>query len=192
MTKLALGITGLVSVLVPACVEGPAQQPPGVASQAMSCGTADPVTAARLDGQLGGKLAGQLTGDQVACARAIVNTTRAYGLDQRAAEVAIATSIAKTSLENFTAGNSDSAGLFAQRVSQGWGLPDQLVDPEFATSALLDRMVVAFPDDAWQTQAVGAVAARIQSDAVADAIEAEAADAHVLASVLWTWQAETR
>jgi hypothetical protein len=192
MTKLAIGVAALSSLFVAACVEGPKLETVAAPAEAVLCGPADPATAARLDAQVDATLAGHLTGDALACARAIVETTRAYGLDERAAQIALATAIAQTSLVNVSAGGSDRAGLFGQHVSEGWGLPEQLVDPAFATSAFLDRMVTVFPEDEWHVQDLGTVAVRIEGSTPVDAVRAEADNARVMAAALWSPQVQTR
>lgn len=48
-------------------------------------------------------------------------------------------------MNNLDCGDRDSLGVFQQRPSQGWGTPEQLMDPEYATNAFLDQ---AIPNDA--------------------------------------------
>jgi hypothetical protein len=64
----------------------------------------------------GPPLGGALTAYSISCARAIVQTTRARGLGQRAAVIAVTTAITESSLHNYTQPvDHDSLGLFQQR-----------------------------------------------------------------------------
>ena len=48
-------------------------------------------------------------------------------------------------MNNLNCGDSDSLGVFQQRPSAGWGTPEQIMDPTYATNAFLDQ---AIPNDA--------------------------------------------
>lgn len=48
-------------------------------------------------------------------------------------------------MNNLDCGDRDSLGVFQQRPSQGWGTPEQCMDPVHATNAFLDQ---AIPNDA--------------------------------------------
>ncbi|THA26063.1 hypothetical protein E4198_16375 [Streptomyces sp. RKND-216] len=48
-------------------------------------------------------------------------------------------------MHNLNCGDRDSLGVFQQRPSQGWGTPEQCMDPVHATNAFLDQ---AIPNDA--------------------------------------------
>jgi hypothetical protein len=48
-------------------------------------------------------------------------------------------------MHNLNCGDRDSLGVFQQRPSQGWGTPEQCLDPVHATNAFLDQ---AIPNDA--------------------------------------------
>ncbi|MBA0053875.1 hypothetical protein E0L36_24380 [Streptomyces sp. AJS327] len=48
-------------------------------------------------------------------------------------------------MNNLNCGDRDSLGVFQQRPSQGWGTPEQCMDPVHATNAFLDQ---AIPNDA--------------------------------------------
>lgn len=62
-------------------------------------------------------------------------------LPARAAVIAVATARQESALRNLPGGDRDSIGLFQQRPSQGWGAPDQLADPAYATDAFLARLI---------------------------------------------------
>jgi hypothetical protein len=73
-----------------------------------------------------------------------VDTTKQMGLSERAAVIAVATSLQESKLENLghlgAANDHDSLGLFQQRPSSGWGNPDQVTDPDYATRAFLNGL----------------------------------------------------
>ncbi|MFF6837586.1 hypothetical protein ACFY8X_02180 [Streptomyces tanashiensis] len=59
-----------------------------------------------------------------------VGTTR--GLPERAVTIALATALQESALRNIEHGDRDSLGLFQQRPSQGWGTPEQIMDPVYS------------------------------------------------------------
>ncbi|HEX5597388.1 MAG TPA: hypothetical protein VFX61_15430, partial [Micromonosporaceae bacterium] len=82
-----------------------------------------------------------ISGEQRDNAKAIMAATKKAGMDERAAVVAIATSLQESKLENLghlgTRNDHDSQGLFQQRPSSGWGTVEQITDPEYSTTAFL-------------------------------------------------------
>ena len=62
------------------------------------------------------------------------------GLPARAATIALATALQESKLVNIDYGDRDSLGLFQQRPSQGWGSPEQLMDPVYSTNAFYDGL----------------------------------------------------
>jgi hypothetical protein len=85
-----------------------------------------------------------LSDEQTANAKAIMKATKKAGMDERAAVVAIATSLQESKLENLghlgDLNDHDSLGLFQQRPSSGWGTPEQITDPEYSTTAFLNGL----------------------------------------------------
>ncbi|WP_309238592.1 FG-GAP repeat domain-containing protein [Actinoplanes aureus] len=135
----------------------------------------------------GRRLGGLVSGRSIACARVIVRHVQMRGLAQRAAVIAVTTAIAESTLHNRTvAVDHDSLGLFQQRPSQGWGRPDQLVDPGYATDAFLRAMVRKHPGGSWLTGDVGAVCQRVQGSAHPGAYGPEAHDAQLIVARLWS------
>jgi hypothetical protein len=80
-----------------------------------------------------------LSDAQKANAKAIVEATKANGLNERAAVISIATALQESKLQNLGnlggANDHDSLGLFQQRPTSGWGSPDQITNPRYATTA---------------------------------------------------------
>ncbi|KAA8887457.1 hypothetical protein F3087_17340 [Nocardia colli] len=80
-------------------------------------------------------------------ARVIVEVVRRRGLPVYAAVVSLATALQESTLRNFTvAVDHDSLGLFQQRPSAGWGAPEQVTDPWYATGKFLDALLFRAPD----------------------------------------------
>ncbi|MBM0257409.1 hypothetical protein, partial [Micromonospora sp. 4G55] len=75
--------------------------------------------------------------EQTKNVKAIIAATKKSGMDERAAVVAIATSLQESKLENLghlgERNDFDSQGLFQQRPSSGWGTVEQITDPEYST-----------------------------------------------------------
>lgn len=132
------------------------KQPPAAAA----CGTA---AASQTGGGVPQSVAGtRLDGEQVDNAEAIVAATMAYGptaAKPQAAVVAIATAKVESDLRNI---DRDSLGLFQQRPSQGWGTPEQIMDPTYATRAFLQRLVQLA---GWETMRLTDAAAAVQRPA---------------------------
>jgi cell wall-associated NlpC family hydrolase len=104
-----------------------------------------------------------LTAGQAANANTIVSAAMlASGESSRAARVALMTAMTESDLQNLDHGDKDSLGLFQQRPSQGWGTPAQLMDPTYATTAFVSRLI-AVPE--WTTIAPWLAAQAVQRSA---------------------------
>ena len=110
-----------------------------------------------------------LAPDQADNAALIVATTVRRDLPDRAATVGLATAIQESKLRNLNYGHADSLGLFQQRPSQGWGTPEQVTDPVYATDTFFDHLVqVPGWEDLPVTEAAQAVQRSAYPDAYAD------------------------
>ncbi|GAB3729801.1 hypothetical protein GCM10027598_51500 [Amycolatopsis oliviviridis] len=116
-----------------------------------------------LNQQLATKMRGYMNSYNTSCARAVVETVRRSGYNERAAAIAIATVIVESSIANLDGGLGDSVGLFQQRAS--WGSFEQRTDPVWATGRFLAVMRQFFPNGTWNEIAIGDVAAAIQRPA---------------------------
>ncbi|MEO3820892.1 hypothetical protein [Plantactinospora sp. B24E8] len=112
--------------------------------------------------------------------KAIVKATKKAGLDERAAVIAVGTSLQESKLENLghlgASNDHDSLGLFQQRPSSGWGSPDQITDPQYSTTAFLDGLKQV---DGWHDLPLTVAAQKVQVSAYPDAYakwENQAAD----------------
>src|SRR5215475_9610123 len=122
----------------------------------------------------------QLSGEQQHNAQQIVKAAQHMGLPPRAAVIAVATSMQETKLHNYgDLGNQndhDSLGLFQQRPSSGWGTPEQITDPQHATTSFLTGLQQV---PGWQQMPLTDAAQKVQVSAYGDRYaqwETQAAD----------------
>jgi hypothetical protein len=119
--------------------------------------------------------------EQMANASTIAAVGLAKGLPDRAIVIALATAMQESELINVNHGDRDSLGLFQQRPSQGWGTPEQVSDPRYATSAFYRQLVLT---PGWQEMRVTEAAQAVQRSAFPEAYEKWADDAQVLGDAL--------
>lgn len=100
-------------------------------------------------------------------------------LPSRAAVIAVATAMQESKLRNLRHGDLDSLGLFQQRPSQGWGTPQQILDPVYAASAFYDHLVRV---PRWQSRPLTDVAQAVQRSAYPLAYAKHETQAQALAS----------
>jgi hypothetical protein len=103
------------------------------------------------------------------------------GLPARAASIALAAAFQESDLRNLDGGDRDSAGLFQQRPSQGWGTGAEVRDPEHATNAFYDALEQV---DGYEGLAITVAAQEVQRSGFPDAYADHEADARALASAL--------
>ncbi len=159
---------------------------PTVPCSAQGVTDADKALAKDISPKLTGGHLGSVDGYQVSCARAVVDHVKERGMDDKAAKIAIATTIVETNLHNYNkAVDYDSLGLFQQRPSAGWGKPNELINPAYATDAFLDKMLELHPNDSWKNKPAGDVAQKVQVSAFPDRYATQIGDASKLVSALW-------
>ena len=131
-------------------------------------------------GVRGEQAAVPVSGERAENVRAIVKATKKAGLDERAAVIAVGTSLQESKLENLghlgDRNDHDSQGLFQQRPSSGWGSPNQITDPEYSTMAFLKGLREV---DGWRDLPLTVAAQKVQVSAYPDAYakwENQAAD----------------
>ncbi|UQX02839.1 hypothetical protein [Streptomyces sp. RerS4] len=83
----------------------------------------------------------EMTPEQAANAATIAAVGLSKGLPDRAVTIALATAMQESGLRNLDHGDRDSLGLFQQRPSQGWGTPQQIMDPVYSAGIFYDRLV---------------------------------------------------
>lgn len=72
--------------------------------------------------------------EQIPNAKVIVATGVQMRIPARGQVIALATALQESTLINRPDGDRDSLGLFQQRPSQGWGTPQQIMDPVYAST----------------------------------------------------------
>ena len=122
-----------------------------------------------------------LAPDQAANAALIAAVSVRRGLPARAATIAIATAVQESKLRNLDHGDRDSLGLFQQRPSQGWGTPEQVTDPLYATNAFFDVLVEV---RGYQDMEVTVASDRVQRSAFPNAVADHEPEGRAFASAL--------
>ncbi|MEV4416577.1 M23 family metallopeptidase [Catellatospora sp. NPDC049609] len=102
----------------------------------------------------------------------IVMVAAGRSVPVRGMVIAVATAIQESGLRNLghqrPANDHDSLGLFQQRPSQGWGTPEQIMDPAHAAGRFFDKLLrVAGWEQLPLTQAAQAVQVSAYPDAYA-------------------------
>lgn len=105
--------------------------------------------------------------------------THKRGLPMRASQIALATAIQESKIRNLTHGDADSLGLFQQRPSQGWGTPEEINDPVYASEEFY-RHLVKVPQ--WQSRPLTVVAQEVQKSAYPEAYADHETQGRVLAT----------
>jgi hypothetical protein len=123
----------------------------------------------------------ELAPDQAGNAALITALAVHRGLPARAATIAIATAIQESKLRNISYGDRDSLGLFQQRPSQGWGTPEQVMDPVYATNAFYDGLVQI---DGYETMEITAAAQSVQRSGFPEAYADHEPEGRAFASAL--------
>jgi hypothetical protein len=119
--------------------------------------------------------------EQVANASTIATVAHSRQLPTRALTVSLATAMQESELRNLDGGDHDSAGLFQQRPSQGWGSFDQVTDPVYASGAFFSALVRV---EQWEHMPVTVAAQKVQRSAYPEAYQQHADEAKILAAAL--------
>lgn len=119
--------------------------------------------------------------EQARLAALISGVSVKRGLPPRAASIALATVYQETGIRNLDYGDRDSVGLFQQRPSQGWGTPEQIMDPYYATGKFYDALIKV---KNWESDDLNDVAQKVQRSGFPEAYRDHEADGRTLASAL--------
>jgi hypothetical protein len=133
-----------------------------------------------VDGRSGG-VAFTMEPQQAANAATIEAVGSARGLPERAVTIAIATAMQESMLRNLDYGDRDSLGLFQQRPSQGWGRPEQVMDPVYAARRFYDRLIEV---PGYEAMPLTEAAQAVQRSAFPDLYAQHEEEASVLAAAL--------
>ena len=123
----------------------------------------------------------RVSAEVAANAATIAAVARSRGLPVRATVIALATAQQESRLRNLDHGDRDSLGLFQQRPSQGWGTPEQVRDPVYATNAFYDALVEV---DGYRDLPVTDAAQRVQRSGFPLAYGDHEPEARLVASAL--------
>lgn len=110
---------------------------------------------------------------------AAVGTTR--GMPERAVTIALATALQESALRNIRHGDRDSLGLFQQRPSQGWGTPDQILDPVYSSRKFYEGLAEV---PGYSRLPLTVAAQRVQRSGFPQAYAKHEPDAALLAAAL--------
>jgi hypothetical protein len=122
--------------------------------------------------------------EQAQNAATVAAVAEQRGLPARAVTIALATAMQESKLENIGYGHLDSVGLFQQRPSQGWGTPEQIMDPVYASGQFYDHLVKV---PGYTELPITVAAQAVQRSAFPDAYAQHETQARVLASALTGW-----
>jgi hypothetical protein len=126
-----------------------------------------------------------LSPEQMDNAATVAAVGQQVGMPDHAVTVALAVALQESRLSNLAGGDRDSAGLFQQRPSQGWGTYAQVTDPIHASITFYDHLRTV---SGWQQLSVTEAAQDVQHSAAPDAYAQWEAEARALA-VAFTGQA---
>jgi hypothetical protein len=107
-----------------------------------------------------------LSPEQTDNAATIAAVGQQLGMPAHAVTVAFATALQESHLINLAGGDLDSAGLFQQRPSEGWGTHAQVTDPVHASLAFYQHLRTV---PGWTTLSVTDAAQRVQHSGAPDA-----------------------
>ncbi|HEY4022377.1 MAG TPA: hypothetical protein VGM75_27055 [Pseudonocardiaceae bacterium] len=119
--------------------------------------------------------------EQAGNAATIAAVGMKLGLPPHAVTIALATAWQESKLTNLTSGDRDSAGLFQQRPSQGWGTYVQVTDPVYASTTFYQHLTKL---SGWQDISVTQAAQQVQHSAAPDAYAQWESEARAMASAL--------
>lgn len=122
-----------------------------------------------------------LSPDQADNAATIAAVGQQLGLPDHAVTIALAAAMQESKLSNLTGGDRDSAGLFQQRPSQGWGTYAQVTDPVHASIAFYDQLR---KQSGWEQMSVTDAAQSVQHSAAPDAYADWESEARAVAVAL--------
>ncbi|MFM6968156.1 MAG: LysM peptidoglycan-binding domain-containing protein [Microbacteriaceae bacterium] len=118
-----------------------------------------------------------LTPEMTVNARIIIQVGREMRIPNYGIVIALATAAQESHLRNLDHGDRDSVGLFQQRPTSGWGTPQQIRDPRYATRAFFGGPASPTPGnnrglldiDGWQNLTVSEAAQAVQRSAFPNA-----------------------
>jgi murein DD-endopeptidase MepM/ murein hydrolase activator NlpD len=133
----------------------------------IGCGSGDLIDVGAEQPRVGG-----LDSEQMRNGAIIVQVGQRMPIPPRAWVIAVATALQESHLRNHgylgTRNDHDSLGLFQQRPSQGWGTPQQVMDPAYASRKFYERLRKV---RGWETMRLTDAAQAVQRSAFPDAYQ---------------------
>ncbi|MGA5894349.1 heavy metal transporter [Streptomyces venetus] len=126
--------------------------------------------------------------EQAVNAATITAVGTGRGLPERAVTIALATALQESALRNIKHGDRDSLGLFQQRPSQGWGTPEEVLDPAYSAGEFYDHLVKV---PGYTRLPLTVAAQRVQRSGFPQAYAKHEPDAALLAAALTGQSAAT-
>lgn len=123
----------------------------------------------------------QLTVEEAENAALISALSIQLGMPPRAATIALATAFQESGMRNIDYGHLDSLGLFQQRPSQGWGSPEEILDPYYSTKTFYTALAKV---DGYTGMEIADAAQEVQISADGSAYAQHEPGARALASTL--------
>jgi len=122
--------------------------------------------------------------EQLANATIIASVGTGRGIPVRGLIIAVATAIQESTLHNYgdlgDKNDHDSLGLFQQRPSQGWGTPEQIMDPVYSSNKFYDKLLTI---PGWETMPLTDAAQAVQRSAFGDRYARWEADATAIVAL---------
>jgi len=120
--------------------------------------------------------ASDLSADQIANAKTIIKVGKDNKIPKQGIKIALMTAQQESTLQNLDYGDADSLGLFQQRPSTGWGTPEQIQDPVYASESFYGvnkegENPGLLQIDGWESMKPGAAAQAVQKSAYPDAYD---------------------
>jgi hypothetical protein len=81
-----------------------------------------------------------LSDEQHGNAAIIIRVGQQLAIPPYGQQIAVATAMQESRLRNLDHGDRDSLGLFQQRPSMGWGTPEQILNPQYASTMFYQRL----------------------------------------------------
>ena len=107
---------------------------------------------------------------QIRNAAIVINVGADLKMPPRAWVIAVATAMQESRLTNLgnlgSTNDHDSLGLFQQRPSAGWGTPQQIIDPVYASTKFYEKLKTV---TGWESMSLTQAAQRVQVSAYPDA-----------------------
>jgi cell wall-associated NlpC family hydrolase len=108
----------------------------------------------------------ELPDEQIPHAKTIVATGISMKVPERGQVVALATALQESRLRNLNYGDRDSLGLFQQRPSMGWGTPEQIRSPVYASTKFYEGLLKV---PGWESMTITQAAQAVQRSGFPDA-----------------------